>query len=128
MSRKVFLRNVPLLLAIGGGVYTGYEVFDPLFREERDRLIREGVLVLPEEVGKQPEGTTVTGDVPLSDFSGIPPDAIQINPFEPLLHEAAPAKSYWHYLRHPTELLGSKPLSAADVEHMKITTTASKEK
>lgn len=90
-------------------------------------MIQEGVLVLPEEVGQQPAGSTVTGDVPLQSIPSMASAAVQINPFEPLLFKPHPQKSYWYFLLHPKQLFGSRPLDAAEVEHMRITTSPSTE-
>ncbi|KAK9476313.1 hypothetical protein V1514DRAFT_354448 [Lipomyces japonicus] len=40
-ARYIFNRILPPALAVIAGVYTGFQFFDPILREERERLINE---------------------------------------------------------------------------------------
>ncbi|KAK9375511.1 uncharacterized protein V1513DRAFT_424490 [Lipomyces chichibuensis] len=64
MSRRILLRILPPIVAGMAGVYSGFAFFDPIFREERDRLVREGIIALPD---KQPpsHGQTQDAETPI---------------------------------------------------------------
>ncbi|KAK9451656.1 uncharacterized protein V1518DRAFT_403016 [Limtongia smithiae] len=117
MSRRFFLRIMPPVVAGAAGVYSGFEIFEPMFREERDRMIQEGKLILPEELGDEPVGTTPSGDIPLAAANLTISNVQQINPIEPLVEYGGNDKSYFYYLRHPTSLFyRERPIAVRDIE------------
>ncbi|KAK9462893.1 uncharacterized protein V1516DRAFT_662924 [Lipomyces oligophaga] len=116
MSRRLLVQFLPPALAIAGG----FQFFDPLFRDERDRLISEGVIVLKEELGHQPPGSTPTGDIPLL----VPANIIQVNPFEPLVEYVRPKRPWTYFVLHPKQLFAPKP-EVVDVKNLATTDIAS---
>ncbi|KAJ8101787.1 hypothetical protein POJ06DRAFT_247894 [Lipomyces tetrasporus] len=115
MSRRLLLRIMPPVVAGMAGVYSGFAFFDPIFREERDRLIREGIIVLPDNQhpsNGQEQGTStqITPPAPPS----VPTETV-IQPVTPPIvspeissPNAQPIKSFQYYLSHPLELFSSR--------------------
>ncbi|KAK9494084.1 hypothetical protein V1508DRAFT_396241 [Lipomyces doorenjongii] len=115
MSRRLLLRIMPPIVAGMAGVYSGFAFFDPIFREERERLIREGLIVLAD---KHPasEGHTQGAATPIK--PPAPPSVATETVIKPVqsplvstdvsVPDAQASKSFGYYLVHPSELFSSK--------------------
>ncbi|KAK9344487.1 hypothetical protein V1522DRAFT_172352 [Lipomyces starkeyi] len=113
MSRRLLLRIMPPVVAGMAGVYSGFAFFDPIFREERDRLIREGVIVLPDHT--QCAETPINYPAPpsVTTETVIKPVKPPLVSSDVSLPDAQASKSFVYSLVHPANLFSSKDQNAS---------------
>ncbi|KAK9328546.1 hypothetical protein V1520DRAFT_345734 [Lipomyces starkeyi] len=114
MSRRLLLRIMPPIVAGMAGVYSGFAFFDPIFREERNRLIREGIIVLPDHPPShgQPQGagTPIKSPAPpsVTTETVIKPVKPPLVSSDVSLPDAQASKSFVYSLVHPSDLFSSR--------------------